>query len=469
MDSRITALAIAPEREREYLAPLYTIPGLSLLVSAHLRQEQAQQSQLIILFATNYSTINQWLIQIRGQVSLSLLPVLAIAPENSLSPYQTLADEIAHFPLSLSQLESKLKHLFRLYQLVDALSALAEQLTPQEGQLTNLLRYFVTREIRALTPTRFLDSRLGYAYPLVAAFLNTSLGEELVYLQELEQLGLLQGTGYDRLHLCPKCDYYQLNFREVCPKCQLPHISREGNIHHYSCGYIAPESEFYNRHQLICPKCQKQLRHIGVDHDKPSVSYRCQRCRNIFPEAVVNCLCINCGNVFLPKQAHLAEVKEYRLTLAGIRAAQAGVIREIPEHLAIKSPWETVSYSVFEEMFRIQLWISKRLLRPFCLIGMVINEEKDHRHKQADSKGTNWLTNLLKENLRGNDLISQISDEQFLILSPETDRESAGLAMQRVTKRIGDKLNGHRLNVAIAQLPQDGEDIKQLTAKLLGG
>ncbi len=464
MDAKPTVLAIAPEGDWEYLAPLRSLSGLSVLISSRLQQEQVKQSELVVLSASSCSIVSQWLLQIRQQPALSLLPVLAVTPQNGSDSYRLLADEVIHIPLSLAQLEPKLDYLLKLRQQVNAFLPISGQLTPHEGQLTNLLRYLVSRKIDSLVPSRLIDSRLGYAYPLAAAFLNTSFGEESAQLQELEQLGLLKGIGYDRLHLCPGCERYQLNFREVCPKCQLPHIDQEGNIHHYSCSYIAPESEFLAAQQLICPKCRKPLRHIGVDYDKPSLSYKCRRCRHLFPEPVVSCLCINCGNIFPPERAHLAEIKEYRITMAGVQAAQSGVIQEIPKRVAVASSPEVLSYSMFEEMFSIQLWISKRLHRPFCLIGIKLD------NALLSSQGIADFGNLLRQSLRYTDLITVIGEEQFLILMSETDSQKAGLAIKRVIDKITCKIDGKlQFRIGIAQIPGEDDNLEQLVAKLLEG
>ena len=37
---------------------------------------------------------------------------------------------------------------------------------------------------------------------------------------------------------------------------------------------------------LICPKCHKKLRHIGVDYDRPAVVYTCNDCENSFTSPI---------------------------------------------------------------------------------------------------------------------------------------------------------------------------------------
>lgn len=217
MDSKPTVLAIAPEGDWANLAPLRSLPGLSVHISAHLQREQINQGELIVLSANNCSVIDQWLLQIRGHSASSLSPVLTVTPENGSAPHRLLADETTHIPLSLAQLEPKLDYLLKLKEQINTFSPISDQLTPHEGQLTNLLRYLVSRKIDSLSPNRLLDSKLGYAYPLVAAFFGTSAGEELVGLQELEQLGLLKGVGYDRLHLCPRCKRYLVKLQGSLP------------------------------------------------------------------------------------------------------------------------------------------------------------------------------------------------------------------------------------------------------------
>lgn len=154
----------------------------------------------------------------------------------------------------------------------------------------------------------------------------------------------------------------------------------------------------------------------------------------------------------------MAEVKEYRLTLAGIQAAKDGVIQEMPKRVAVDSSPEVASYSMFEEMFNIQLWISKRLQRPFCLIGIKLEDAPSLR-ETAD------FSNLLRQGLRCTDLITRMDEKQFLILMPESDSEKVGLAIKRITSKMAGQM---QIKIAVAHLPREGGDLKQLVAKLLG-
>ena len=39
---------------------------------------------------------------------------------------------------------------------------------------------------------------------------------------------------------------------------------------------------------LVCPKCNRQLRHIGVDYEKPSKLFTCFNCEIYCPEKIVD-------------------------------------------------------------------------------------------------------------------------------------------------------------------------------------
>ena len=91
----------------------------------------------------------------------------------------------------------------------------------------------------------------------------------------------------DKVHRCPNCAWHTLNFVEVCPRCRGIDIEIENVIHHFACAYVGAWSEFRHGVDLVCPKCDEKLRHMGMDYEKPSDTYRCHACGYVFTESRV--------------------------------------------------------------------------------------------------------------------------------------------------------------------------------------
>ncbi len=466
MNNCCKALLVGLAEERDYFVFIKNIPNLSVTFSNRIRQNEAENSQLIILAAASSAIIIKWLKQIRSHQNLSLIPIFAITSNDNLGYYRLLADETALLPLSAAEIQDKINSLLKLYAQTNNFMPLADTFSLKEKQLTNFLRYLLTRPNNSFIPQRLISAKQAYVYPRLAVFLDVSPGEEFTWINELEQLELIKGYAHDRLHVCPTCDYYQLNFREVCPKCRLPHINRQRNLHHYACACIAPENDFLYENRLVCPKCRRRLRHIGVDYERPSEDFYCQSCNNIFAEPIVNCLCINCGEVFLPKDAGLVTIKEYILSPLGKKTALTGVVLpQISNSLSSQTCDRIISYPLFEKIFNLQLDICKRLNRSLCVISFQINTKQDNK---SDSVGKS-LAGLLLKSIRNSDLISSLSDEKVLILSPETDYNTALQVTLRITNQLKNYYddNKHQILTAIAQAPKEGNRLDSIIDKLI--
>lgn len=157
---------------------------------------------------------------------------------------------------------------------------LDNQLIPSfEGQtVKKVLNYMYTRDIRTLKPIVDLNSSIGYTYPeLSINFTNTEEPQVLEILEWADREGLIWPDFYERVYLCNNCNSGALSYREVCPHCNSANSKSEDLVHHFPCAYIGPISDFQNTidNSLNCPKCNKTLRHIGIDYDKPSVIHHC--------------------------------------------------------------------------------------------------------------------------------------------------------------------------------------------------
>ena len=82
---------------------------------------------------------------------------------------------------------------------------------------------------------------------------------------------------------------------------------------------MAPESAYNVGGMLICPKCHKKLRHIGVDYDRPAVIYSCNDCENSFTTPVTKATCCYCQSTYPVNALVPRDVVDYEITEEGIR------------------------------------------------------------------------------------------------------------------------------------------------------
>ena len=99
-------------------------------------------------------------------------------------------------------------------------------------------------------------------------------------------------------------------------------------VHHFPCAYVGPMEDFSNGvdDNLICPKCDKLLQHIGVDYDKPSVLYTCQKCHHKYQDYHTKGKCMTCGEENEVESLTSLEIKKYFITKKGEHAAITGYI-----------------------------------------------------------------------------------------------------------------------------------------------
>ena len=183
-----------------------------------------------------------------------------------------------------------------------------------EEEKIEFLKYILNMSPMEITPAYTPEVNNAYSYPIVTEFFGISSGEGFNILHELYDEGVLSRTLFDKVGLCPTCNFHTLNFREVCPKCGDLDIEIESIYHHFSCGYVGPAADFkkaLNQDEFVCPKCDKVLRHIGLDYEKPSDTFICRKCSFIFTEPAVDFKCFYCDIVAPAEEVLVSEVYSY--------------------------------------------------------------------------------------------------------------------------------------------------------------
>lgn len=155
---------------------------------------------------------------------------------------------------------------------------------------------------------------------------NTTLDSAAVrqHANSLAGKGLLSERFFDRAHQCDRCGSSRFNVREVCAHCRSSDLVEEAYIHHFTCAYQGPESDFRVGDDLICPKCRRELSHFSVDYDKPGSVLKCRSCGKAEFDAVVGFVCVDCSAEYFGDTVLTTEIKSYALTDEGRAYAQGG-------------------------------------------------------------------------------------------------------------------------------------------------
>lgn len=280
------------------------------------------------------------------------------------------------------------------------------------------LNLLYTRQKTELNPTNYIGSSIGYTFPeLSVNFHSRDEWQVLDILNIMEAEGILQGEYYDRIYQCNQCNGGYLIYREICPTCNSTNCQSEDLVHHYPCAFIGPISDFKNEldSQLHCPKCNKNLRHIGVDYDKPSIVYTCKNCNGKFQDINVKAKCVSCLNDNEIEKLITKEIKTFRLTKKGETAATTGYVstaKDIEEFIG------TVKIDTFKTMVKYEI---ERLKQNdynsnlACIYLKNAGELYSMIGSNSQRALLKDLVDIVRRNLRSSDLISFMNANSLLI------------------------------------------------------
>ncbi len=152
-------------------------------------------------------------------------------------------------------------------------------------------------------------------------------------LEGLAYLGLLRRRHFIRTHSCHQCGSLRLLAYEACPGCGSSDLVDEAIVHHYRCGCQEAESAFVSgAASLTCPKCRRELRHLGIDYGKPGTIVHCRSCGTASQEPGPVFVCLDCHATIDGRQAVATDWFHYDLADLGMQALRegrllAGVVR----------------------------------------------------------------------------------------------------------------------------------------------
>ena len=96
-----------------------------------------------------------------------------------------------------------------------------------------------------------------------------------------------------------------------CPSCKNSNFEQTKLIEHFDCGNFSEESTYDDDNK--CPKCNKQIKALGVDYRILNNRYKCKNCGDIFQDVHTEFLCLKCNNFSVLDDGHWKESIEYKL------------------------------------------------------------------------------------------------------------------------------------------------------------
>lgn len=349
---------------------------------------------------------------------------------------------------------------------------------PNNLLLLKLIRYMHTREIEVLEPIPTRRNLLGYSYPMLTD--NLDFHNEAValnILDEAEESEILSGQFVDTIYLCNSCSNSYLHIREVCPNCNSSHLKSNDLVHHFSCAYMGEVDEFKTEGKgnlLICPKCERKLKHIGVDYDKPSAIFHCKDCDHSFQDPLLRAKCINCDADQKVEHLEKKEIKKYRLTAKGKDLAEGNRYVQLQKPSRVmQDQGQNTEY--FKRALKSE--INRKSMVDFeSSVGIFRLVNIEELYQQVGNSGKQQLISelhsMLSSELDAGDEITFWDYETILVLFPEQNREQAIRIMDRVRERmevlLADNFSGFELELKEAAKPvEEGTSYDKIINGLL--
>ncbi len=190
----------------------------------------------------------------------------------------------------------------------------ADDLEAYPPEVLDLLDEMLNGEIDVVKPIIFSIEGSSTSYPQAEKILNLSTVETVEVLESLVEYDYLKKIFYDQFLVCPGCASSNIKISAVCPNCESLRTQEKEIIEHLTCGHQAGTEKFERDDgSYFCPKCNKELRAIGVDYAKMSNINICESCGKYFDELDYILRCDSCEKDFRLEEGEKKKVYSYEL------------------------------------------------------------------------------------------------------------------------------------------------------------
>jgi response regulator of citrate/malate metabolism/DNA-directed RNA polymerase subunit RPC12/RpoP len=129
------------------------------------------------------------------------------------------------------------------------------------------------------------------------------------YLQEFENEKKIMKISDMKEVSCSQCASLRILPNFFCPACNSTKFAQVKLIEHFKCGNITVEDSYKENK---CPKCNKEIKILGVDYKSIDNHYICNDCGDKFPEPSQDYICVTCSNRFSLDKAKWTTSEAYK-------------------------------------------------------------------------------------------------------------------------------------------------------------
>ena len=145
-----------------------------------------------------------------------------------------------------------------------------------------------------------LNSSTRISLARISEYTGKKREEVSEYLKKLQNEGKIVPIDEIKEISCNMCNSVKIGQNFSCPSCGKTNFKQGKLIEHFKCGNVSIEDSYKNN---VCPKCNKEIKIIGVDYKTIDNYYICSNCGEKFPDLTIEYMCIKCNNKFKLEQA----------------------------------------------------------------------------------------------------------------------------------------------------------------------
>ncbi|MFT5789735.1 MAG: hypothetical protein ACI8SJ_001854 [Shewanella sp.] len=332
-----------------------------------------------------------------------------------------------------------------------------------------LLAYLWLHPEFILTPQSVPSSSTLFNYPLLNSW-GIAPEESFSWLTSLKRKGWIESNRLiNRVRFCGACQSGHLNYIDTCPQCQSIEIEMQASLHCFNCGHIGKQDSFKKKLGLSCPNCTQNLRHIGVDYDRPIENQHCSGCDSIFIEANVDAECLHCKVHNKLSDLQVRNIYDYRLETTGRRIVRQGK----DQGLFALLPGDAMTNTQFDWLITWQNQLAIRHGHEHTIVSIQMLNLNAFLAQEGETKGFAHLDALLeriRSTIRNTDACSYSPIHGLLLFLPFTKIDQIKVIYSKIFElKSRQTVSNIEVSVRAIALPDKnwGDDVQiWLTDKL---